>query len=467
MKKYVVVGTGGRSLMFTDALSGPYSETSRLLAICDINQGRLQLRKKRLAKAGIDVRCYDASDFDRMIRENNPDTVIVCTRDSSHDMYICRAMELGCDAITEKPMTTDEVKCQKIVDTIKKTGKKLRVTFNYRYSPPRTQIKKLLLKGVIGRVLSVDFHWMLDTSHGADYFRRWHRQKKYSGGLMVHKATHHFDLLNWWLGSRPHSLCAKGGRVFYNEKQAELYGLENHGRRCRLCSVSDQCNFYLDMTDYDLMKTLYLDQESYDGYERDSCVFSDEIDIEDSMNVTAEYKNGVYMSYSLNAFSSWEGYHIAFNGTKGRLEQHCEESSYISGDGRVQGGYQPEGTWIRVYPHFKTPYEVEVEKGAGAHGGGDAVLLEDLFGHPPQDDYGRYADYRQGAYSILTGIAANKSMAEGCEIVIDDLVSGIPNPGYLPNNTQDEKIEYVADSTRMRGGKPAEGNVPVDVSAPE
>ena len=45
--------------------------------------------------------------------------------------------------------------------------------------------------------------WLLDTRHGADYFRRWHRNKNNSGGLMVHKATHHFDLVNWWMIPTP------------------------------------------------------------------------------------------------------------------------------------------------------------------------------------------------------------------------------------------------------------------------
>ncbi len=466
MKKYVLVGVGGRSVMFTDALSGPYKETAQLTALCDINKGRMELRQAKLAKAGIDVKCYISDDFDLMLEEQKPDTVIVCTKDSMHDEYICRAMEFGCDVITEKPMTTDAAKCQKIVDTVKRTGRSLRVTFNYRYSPPRTQIKKLLMDGIIGKVLSVEFKWMLDTSHGADYFRRWHRDKANSGGLMVHKSTHHFDLINWWLGSRPESVFAKGDRVFYNEQQAARYGLEDHSERCLTCPVSDKCNFHLDMASYDVMKQLYLDQEEYDGYERDRCVFSDEINIEDTMNLTTKYKDGTYLSYSLNAFSPWEGYHVAFNGTKGRLEQHCEESSYISGDGKVQGGFQSEGTWVRVYPHFKTPYEIEVDEGTGAHGGGDAVMLNDIFGTPEPDPYKRNADYVQGAYSILTGIAANLSMKEKKDIEIDELVTGLPEPKFAANGG-DGKIEYVEDATRMSGGKPAEANIPMDISAPQ
>ncbi|NIA31507.1 MAG: Gfo/Idh/MocA family oxidoreductase [Actinobacteria bacterium] len=467
MKSYVLVGVGGRSVMFTDALSGEFKDSAKLLALCDNNKGRMELRKKELAKVYPDLKCYAAQDFDKMVKENKPDSVIVCTRDSFHDEYICRALELGCDVITEKPMTIDEKKCQRIVDTVKKTGKKVRVTFNYRYSPPRTQIKKLLLSGVIGKVLSVEFQWLLDTSHGADYYRRWHRNKKNSGGLMVHKATHHFDLVNWWISSYPESVFAKGDRVFYNEKQARRYGLEKHGERCYDCQVSGKCNFFLDMEQYDAMKELYLDNEKYDGYERDLCVFSDQIDIEDTMNVVVRYNNGVYLSYSLNSFTPWEGYHVSFNGTKGRLEQHCHESSYISGDGKVQGGFQSESTSIRIYPHFRAPYEVEVEEGRGGHGGGDAVMLNDIFGKPVADPLKRDADYVQGAYSILTGIAANKSMATGKNIVVSELMSGLPEPKFVPMLGEDERIAFVKDAKRMSGGVVAEANIPMKISAPQ
>jgi predicted dehydrogenase len=63
--------------------------------------------------------------------------------------------------ISEKPMTTDEVKCQAILDAQKRTGKKLTVTFNYRYSPHRAKIWELIQKGEIGEITSVDFHWYL------------------------------------------------------------------------------------------------------------------------------------------------------------------------------------------------------------------------------------------------------------------------------------------------------------------
>ncbi len=467
MKKYVIVGTGGRSTMFQDALSGEFGKTSCLAAICDHNAGRLAWTKNRLKDKLPKLIAYHSDEFDRMIAEHKPEAVIVCTKDATHDEYICRAMELGCDVITEKPMTTDEKKCQRIIDTARKTGKNVRVTFNYRYAPPRTQVKDLLMKGVIGKILSVEFQWLLDTSHGADYFRRWHRNKINSGGLMVHKATHHFDLVNWWLSSVPVSVFAEGDRVFYNATQAERSGLGRRSQRCQDCTVKDKCNYCLDMNSYSMMKELYLDCEKFDSYYRDKCVFSDEIDIEDVMNVIVKYKSGAFLSYSLNAFSPWEGYRIAFNGTKGRLEHLCQESSYLNGDGGIAGAFEAEKTSTRIYPHFKTPYEIQVDEGEGAHGGGDAVMLNDIFNGNSKDIYLRAADYTQGAYSILVGVAANHSMASGKKIFINDLVKELGEPAMpkMPDGT--EKVDFVENSARYLKGERVDANIFLKVDAPE
>ena len=105
-----------------------------------------------------------------MITETNPDVVIVTTIDATHHQYIIRAMELGCDVITEKPMTTDIDKMKAIYDAIDRTGKSLRVTFNYRYAPAYTRFRELIMDGKIGKPLAVDFSWILDTSHGRIIF---------------------------------------------------------------------------------------------------------------------------------------------------------------------------------------------------------------------------------------------------------------------------------------------------------
>lgn len=441
-RRALLVGLGSRATMYRDATALKYPDTVELVGICDSNAGRLLMAQSWLKSHGLTVPGCPPEGFEKLIQDQRADLVIVVSRDCTHDDYIVRGLRCGCDIITEKPMTTTAEKCQRIVDTIKETGRNVRVTFNYRYSPFRTQVKELLQDGIIGRILSVEFKWMLDTSHGADYFRRWHRNKINSGGLMVHKATHHFDLVNWFINSVPVRVAAMGTRRFYTPEQAERFGLSKHGERCFGCPETHRCPLYLDLGSNSTLKSLYLDNEQYDGYYRDRCVFSPEIDIEDSMDVVVEYRSGVTMSYSLVAFSPWEGYHIVFNGTTGRLEHICQETSYISGV-QTPGTLMPEATRITVMPHFAAhPYDVPIRSSKGGHGGGDSILLDDLFAAvPPPDPAGRRADYRSGAYSILAGIAANISMKDRRVVAIDELVGEIPLPDFTDDSMCDLPIE--------------------------
>jgi predicted dehydrogenase len=439
-KRYALVGVGSRARMYQDAVNKTYAAHCEMVGYCDNNAGRLKLAQDSTREqTGKDVPVYDAKDFDRMVREQKPDVVIVTSKDSTHDKYIVRAMELGCDVMTEKPMTTDEKKCQAILKAQQRTGQKCIVAFNYRYSPHRTQVKDLLMNGTIGDVLSVDFHWLLDTVHGADYFRRWHANKANSGGLMVHKSTHHFDLVNWWLSANPVTVQANGKREFYTPQMAKRLGLQSHHERCHTCPEKAKCTFALDLAGNPNLRRMYLDQEKFDGYFRDRCVFRPEIDIEDTMNVSVKYDTGATLSYSLNAFNGWEGYHIAFNGTKGRLEHGIQEKVTVFGDGSTPGAVKPGGTYIRVFPMRAPAYEVTLwPEGEGGHGGGDKIMLDDLF--LPQksaDKYLRVADQRGGAYSILTGIAANHSIRSGKTVEIADLVRKIGLPQYpaMPNHT--------------------------------
>jgi predicted dehydrogenase len=430
--RYAIVGVGGRSQMYQKAINETFAQYAELVACCDTNAGRLEVAKAAAVAAGRPAPAlFAAADFDRMVKETRPAHVIVTTPCGTHHVYTCRAMELGVDVVSEKAMTVDAESCQRIVDTQKKTGRTCRIMFNYRYSPPRTQVKDLLMSGAIGDVLSVDFHWMLNTLHGTDYFRRWHSYKKMSGGLMVHKATHHFDLVNWWLSANPVSVFANGKRDFYTPAMAKRLGLQGPHERCHTCPEKQNCGFELDIAANENLKTLYLDNERYDGYFRDRCVFRPDIEIEDTMNVIVNYERSTTLSYSLNAFNAWEGYYVIFNGTKGRIEHKVEEQVSTSGDGSVPGAIKGDGTYVRVFPLRQPAYEEKVWTGTGGHGGGDDVMLKELFGpEKVADKYLRAADQRAGAYSALVGIAANRCIVTGQPVKIADLVSNIGGPDY-------------------------------------
>jgi len=423
-KRYAIVGTGGRSRMFSDALLSTYRDTSDLVALCDNNPLRMAYHNRVFKErhASEPIAEYLARDFDRMISEAKPDTVIVTSVDRTHHDYIIRAMELGCDVITEKPMTIDPEKCQSILDAVERTGRKLRVTFNYRYSPSRSKVKELLLQGAIGEVKSVHFEWLLDTKHGADYFRRWHREKRNSGGLMVHKSTHHFDLVNWWLDSAPETVFGFGNLAFYGRENAEQRGDYHPYVRSTDDPAAKGDPFAIDLKDGADLEGLYYTPSKADAYWRDQNVFGDGINIEDTVNLAVRYKNGAQLSYSLTAYSPWEGYRIAFNGTRGRIELDEMESSYINAGGGIGEGVS-QSSRVTLFPHWEKPSNVEIPEAVGGHGGGDLLLLEDLFGgNQTKDALGRAAGHLDGARSILTGIAANQSFATGLPVKVDQVL---------------------------------------------
>ena len=385
-KKYAQVGLGGRARFFYEAIASDYKDTSELVAFCDINQTRMDYANKVLKEEYnvAPVPTYSPDSFDEMIKNEKPDYVLVTSIDRTHHKYIVRAMELGCDVISEKPMTIDAEKAQYILDAIKRTGRDLRVTFNYRYAPHNTKIRELIMNGTIGDVFSVHFEWLLNTKHGADYFRRWHRDKRNSGGLLVHKSTHHFDLVNFWLGTQPKTVFAMGDLRFYGRENAENRGVTQFYNRAYGSKYAKDDPFALHLDQNETLKAMYLDSEKVDGYFRDQSVFGDGINIEDTMGVLVQYRDKAILTYSLNAYMPWEGYRIAFNGSKGRIQVSVVEQSYVNagGDSELEGAVAKKS--ISVFPMFEEPYEVEVIEGKGGHGGGDPVLLNDILVHPSQ-----------------------------------------------------------------------------------
>lgn len=403
-RKVAIVGTGhrGAGTWGTDAPSTCRDEIE-LVGLCDINAARLAVAHDRI---GADT--VVSTDLDEMLAAAQPHTLIVTTRDDTHADIIVDALERGIDVITEKPMATTAEDCRRILDAEARTGRRVDVAFNYRFAPTSRKIRELVASGRIGTVTSCDFHWYLDTVHGADYFRRWHAYKRHSGSLFVHKATHHFDLLNWWIDADPKRIFAQGALRKYGKNGPF------RGTRCKGCAHAHECEFYFDMGKSDWLDSLYEAPMAQDGYMRDACVFREDIDIYDTMTAAIEYENGVQVSYSLNAYMPIEGYHLAFNGTHGRIEVRMFEKQAFDA---------PKGVdEILVLGTDRSVERIRVEHGSGGHFGGDPLLHRALFTPESDDPVGQRAGARAGAMSVLTGVAATRSAETGLPVDILSLL---------------------------------------------
>lgn len=420
--RVMLVGTGIRGSSFWGKrLVDQYSDILEFVALSDINVGRLEA-----VKAYMGVDCQTFVSFDEMMESVEADLLIVTTKDSTHHEFIIKGLDAGLDVLTEKPLTIDEDKCQDILDAERRSGKNLIVGFNYRWSPYMTKVRELLHNNTIGKITSVDFHWYLNTYHGASYFRRWHGQRESGGTLWVHKATHHFDLLNWWLQSEPSEVFAYGALEHYGSNGSF------RGENCRNCEHTAECDFYFDITKNENLMRLYVDHEEHDGYIRDNCLFRHEINIYDKMSAQIKYANDVVVNYSLTTYSPFEGWRIAFNGTEGRIEAwqdipwmenaefsqdelHAMEMSQEAGE---EVSYKP----IVVHKLWEKHEVMPVGYSRGGHGGGDQRLQDKIFrGDDGSDPLGHLAGSRDGAMSILIGIAARKSIESGEPVRIASL----------------------------------------------
>ncbi|KAJ9119021.1 hypothetical protein QFC22_003510 [Naganishia vaughanmartiniae] len=447
-----IVGTGSRGQLFLrGVVDRAHIPGNAVVALCDSNEGRIKLYNRLLQELGQPQAAeYGEQDFEKMLDDEHVEVLVVTTVDATHDRYIIPALKRGIKVLTEKPMTTDIEKCKAILRTVKETNNHLTVTFNYRFNPVHEKVnpsvtyksdmdvlivQNLIEEGKIGKVLSVHFEWLLNTVHGAD---RWHRSKDNSGGLMVHKSGHHFDLVNWWVNSSPKQVVGMGKTAFYGKKNGEAHGWAKDYKRAYGSEEAKKDPFALDMDQDETLKELYVDNEQYDGYIRDSNVFGDDIAIEDDMSVLVRYQNGVIMTYHLTAYSPWEGYRVMFNGSHGRLELEVVESTHNSleepalvGPGSIHGTRPMANAGharLSLHPLWQKPVDIPVYYDHAGHGGGDKRLLSSIFGPLKGDEPEREGASSMactevdGANALAIGLAANESFVTGKMIDVEEML---------------------------------------------
>jgi predicted dehydrogenase len=415
--RYGFVGLGHRAQLYVDALLGEWSDAGEIVALCDVNRTRMGYYAERI---GRNVPCFAPAEFGELLEL--ADAVVVTTVDAAHAHYVCAALDAGRDVVVEKPLATTAADCAAIAAASDRSAGSVVVTFNYRYAPRNSAVRRLIMEGAIGEVTSVHFEWTLDTVHGADYFRRWHRRKSDSGGLLVHKSTHHFDLVNWWLGDVAETVYAQAALRFYGAENARARGLGARPERGRGAPGLGTDPFILDISADPRLRRLYLDAEHEDGYIRDQDVFGGGVTIEDNMAVLVGYARGALLTYSLNAHAPFEGYRVALNGTEGRLDLEVVERAWTppraAVDPTAVAGEHTAGSWERLTlrRHWREPEDVPIQAGGGAHGGGDDLLLDDVFRDPGDDPLARRAGHLDGIRSVLVGVAADVSSATGAPV---------------------------------------------------
>jgi predicted dehydrogenase len=431
--RYAICGLSNRAIgMYVPALTTnpDYSAGAALVAVVDMDLPRVEAFKEL---RHLDFAAYLPSEFDRMVTEARPDVVIVTTPDGTHVDFIVQALEHNIDVITEKPMVIDSTQANRIFAAEAASSGTVRVTHNSRYTAANMQIKRMLLDGLIGRITNVEFVWNIDTYHGSSYFYRWNRDRTKSGGMSITKGCHHFDLLNWWMAEVPDQVFAFGALNYYGAKSpwnpslidGKDYSVPEQRERCAyrqhwMKDDAPPADDHLKPGD----PGYTLPNEAQYPKDHPIYIYDAEIDIEDTYSAVIRYQGGASATYSANFSAPWEGYTLAINGTRGRLE-----TTHYSAPSRCPFPASDQQV-ITYYPMFGEPQTFEPRSTSGSHGGADPLLLRHLFtGKLAEDDeLGLGAGSLDGAYAVAVGEAVWRSARENRLIAIGDLVHASGNP---------------------------------------
>ena len=425
-KRYAVCGVSYRGIgMYIKPMVNQFAHCAELVGLLDIDPLRFKVCKELVPEAQHAPE-YLAADFEKMIAEQKPDAIIVTSMDCTHIDYILGGLKHDLEVICEKPMTTNTADALKVMEAEKKSKGKVICTFNYRYSPFSRKYREMILEGKLGRITHVDLTWYIDIKHGSSYFHRWNRMRENSGSLSIHKSSHHFDLVNWWIDGVPEKVHAFGALNHYGP-DAPFNPSKKDGRHCNECKEFMNCkykarwatrNSTIFVAD-DHINAFDTKATTYSNYRPDMCMFDSEINIHDTIVADVKYSNGVLLNYSANFSTPYEGYRLAINGTHGRIE--AEE---WGGAGSTAFPC-PRATdhYVDYYPIFGSRERLSVKPGVGGHGGGDSGILEDVFmGVEENRPYDILATSKDGLAAISIGDAVFKSITEDRIIDLTDVM---------------------------------------------
>ena len=413
-KRIALVGASSRVRMFVKELRKGHMDRYEFAGIMDVDPGKMRGFCEMM-----DLNVPMFTDFDALCDAVKPDIVIVTTVDRYHAEYVCRALDRKIAVVSEKPLCISAEQCRAIRAAQKRNpGVFAATSHNVRYYAPVRKMRDLIQSGAIGRVLTCQFTEMLDRYHGTSYFRRWNSERANTGGLQFHKASHHFDELNWMMNTRAAEVTAVGDLISYGAKASPF-----RGKNCHTCT--HDCPYrvrYEDDKDSPTYRMFYK-YAIPGGYTPDLCIFRPEIDIEDFLNVTIRYENGVLCNYNLTAQANYEGQTIIFDGETGRIEFE----SRIYRDLKTQtDDVQDTNTLSRNkltlcrYGHGE-PESFPVDTSEGGHGGSDKLIVADLFGDHPSDTL---ATLEEGMQAVLVAAAINESLATHGPVQVQPLLNG-------------------------------------------
>ncbi|MHB0878393.1 MAG: Gfo/Idh/MocA family protein [Anaerolineae bacterium] len=370
-----VVGLGGRGRYFCDLYAA--NPRSRLTAICDLSPQRLAMVNRKWPEAS----AY--TDLEAMLADGTIGAVIVATDDPHHAVPTVAALAAGKHVMVEKPMAQSLDDCRRMATAAAGAPGIFMIGLELRHCVLFERVRDLLDQGAIGRVL---LGWGIDNvSVGGNYFYHGRmRRRDYIKSLLIQKACHSLDLMNWYMGGHPKQVFAYGGLDFYG-------GTETSDKRCRDCDRAAACPFFIN---HDRFLMDYGASVEMD----DLCVWGSDADVPDNSVLAIAYDNDTRATFTECHFTP----------------EYTREFTFVGDKGKLYALYNNEGNFlIRVQQchgdHFDEYRPVYT---GGHHGGGDLRIMEEFLDCIRQGRQPRASV--QAAYdSTALAICAEESIVTG------------------------------------------------------
>ena len=212
------IGVGAMGLSHLQAMHEEFGRHCAASAVCASSETNLQKARTIAPNAVIFSRAED------LIR-SDLDAIFVSTPNHTHVPLALEVLRAKKHLFLEKPVGITRNECRQLLEASKSSDRVVMIGHELRCSPYFGKIKSLVDAGEIGKpqmVWTREFRGPLQKKS-----RDWIEDDRQSGGTLLDKNCHHFDLMNWWAGSRPKRVSAFGGRAIDRADGNDHQGLDH------------------------------------------------------------------------------------------------------------------------------------------------------------------------------------------------------------------------------------------------
>ena len=392
--KVILVGAGNRANVYA-SVSLKHPELFEVVGIVDPDPVRNKLMMERFNVPKENCFSYVS---ELIKREKFADAVINGTMDDIHVETSIPVLRHGYDLLLEKPFAVNAEEAKRLFEVAKECGRKVYICHVLRYTPFYSSIKKHLIDGEIGKIISIETCEHVNYHHMAvSYVRgKWRSEKLCAAPMLLAKSCHDIDIIMWMMNeTRPVSVTSFGGDFQFGKDRKPT----GAGERCLIdCPYKDSCNFsaYNNYVRHPRWKQYVWkaiegnpDQsienvaeslKTYNHYGQ--CVWDFERDGNvDHQSVMIGFESGATATFQMIGGAARSERNIHIVGTKGEIKGTFEDSKYILRKiaPETQSGY------VDTVIDLNVTGDMTGEK--GGHGGGDSVLavefIEAISGSEP------------------------------------------------------------------------------------